>query len=255
MPSVSPSTRPPDSVLGRVMALLSAFDADTPVLSLAELSRRCGLPKPTVHRMVAELCEQRLLRRDEAGRYLLGLRLFELGELVPQQRTLREAALPLMEDLREATRCRIHLSVLDGIDVVYVEILGTADAGVPSRPGGRLPAHTTGVGKAILAYSTPEVIRARIDAGLTPLTARTISTEDAFLAELRKIRTVGMALDLEENTPGIFCVAAPVFGADRRIRASLSVTGRSEQLDPAAVGPAVRTAAFTLTRALRAHGL
>lgn len=259
MPSTSPSPdlgrKPPESVLGRVMVVLSAFDADTPALTLAELSRRAGLPKPTVHRMAVELCEQRLLRRDEAGRYLLGLRLFELGELVPQHRTLREAALPLMEDLREATRSRIHLAVLNGVDVLYVEILGIGDVGVPSRTGGRLPAHATGVGKVILAYSSPDVVRARIEAGLPRLTARTITREDAFMAELRKIRTVGMALDMGENTPGISCVAAPVYGSDRKIRAALSVTGRTERLDPGAVGPAVRTAAFALTRELRSSRL
>ena len=85
--------------------------------------------------------------------------LFERGELVPQHRSLSEAALPVMEDLREATRQRIHLAVLEGVDVVYVEILGTGGLDVTSRTGGRLPAHATGVGKAILAYCRPPPCR------------------------------------------------------------------------------------------------
>ena len=98
------------------------------------------------------------------------------GELVPAHRSLSEAALPVMEDLREATRQRIHLAVLEGVDVVYVEILGSSGVDVTSRTGGRLPAHATGVGKAILAYSSAATVRARIEAGLPRLTPRTIAT-------------------------------------------------------------------------------
>ncbi len=94
-----------------------------------------------------------------------------------------------------------------------------------SRTGGRLPAHATGVGKVILAYSSAATVRARVEAGLPRLTPRTISTPGGLTRELRKIRSVGMALDLEESHAGVSCVAAPVFGADRRVRAGLSVTG------------------------------
>ena len=74
-------------------------------------------------------------------------------------------------------------------------------------------------------------------------------------AELRKIRSVGMAMDLEESTPGVSCVAAPVFGSDRRVTAALSITGRTAHFDPGTLGPAARTAAFTLSRILRTSGL
>ena len=131
-------------------------------------------------------------------------------------RSLSAAALPVMEDLREATRQRIHLAVLEGVDVVYVEILGTSGVDVTSRTGGRLPAHATGVGKVILAYSSAATVRARVEAGLPRLTPRTIATAGNLTRELRKIRSVGMALDLEESHLGVSCVAAPVFGADRQ---------------------------------------
>jgi DNA-binding IclR family transcriptional regulator len=160
-----------------------------------------------------------------------------------------------MEDLREATRQRIHLAVLDGVDVVYVEILGTGGLEVVSRTGGRLPAHATGVGKAMLAYSPAATVQARIEAGLPRLTPRTISTSGGLVRELRKIRSVGMALDLEEAQLGVSCVAAPVFGADRKVAAGLSVTGVTGSVDPGTLGPAVRTAAFTLSRLLRESGL
>ncbi len=243
------------SVLGRVLSVLRAFDAASPVLALAEISRRADLPKSTVHRLLAEMTQERLLDRDEDGRYRLGLRLFELGELVPQHRTLSDAALPIMEDLREATHQRVHLAVLDGIDVVYVEILGSAGRPISSRTGGRLPAHATGVGKAILAYSPASVVKARIDAGLPRATPRTIATSGALIRELREVRTQGTAYDREESHLGISCVAAPVFGHDRKIRAGLSVTGPTAKLDPVRFGVAVRTAALSLSRELRESGL
>jgi IclR family transcriptional regulator, acetate operon repressor len=247
------------TLLARAASIVGAFDEPSPVLSLAELTARTGLPKSTVHRIVAELLDLRILEWQESGvsgaGYHLGMWLFERGELVPVHRSLSDAALPVMEDLREATRQRIHLAVLDGVDVVYVEILGTGGLEVVSRTGGRLPAHATGVGKAMLAYSPAATVQARIEAGLPRLTPRTISTSGGLVRELRKIRSVGMALDLEEAQLGVSCVAAPVFGADRKVAAGLSVTGVTGSVDPGTLGPAVRTAAFTLSRLLRESGL
>lgn len=250
---------PPVSLLARAAAVVGAFDHRSPSLSLAELARRTGLPKSTVHRIVGELVGLRVLERTEPGAgadgYRLGMWLFERGELVPAHRTLSDAALPVMEDLRAATRQRIHLAVLEGVDVVYLEILGDIALDISSRTGGRVPAHATGVGKAILAYSSAATVRARIEAGLPRLTPRTIVTPGGFTAELRKIRSSGMALDLEEGNLGVSCVAAPVFGANHKVRAGLSVTGPTASIDPGTLGPAVRTAAFTLSRVLRESGL
>lgn len=246
------------SLLARAAAVVGAFDHRSPSLSLAELSRRTGLPKSTVHRIVGELVGLRVLERTEPGAadgYRLGMWLFERGELVPAHRSLSDAALPVMEDLRAATRQRIHLAVLEGVDVVYLEILGDIGIDIASRTGGRVPAHATGVGKAILAYSSAATLRARIEAGLPRLTPRTIVTPGGLTAELRKIRSCGMALDLEEANLGVSCVAAPVFGANHKVRAGLSITGATASVDPGTLGPAVRTAAFTLSRVLRESGL
>ena len=246
----------PSGMLGRTLAVLEAFDAHaSSSLALAEIARRSGLPKSTVHRIAGEMCRERLLERLDDGSYRLGLRLFEIGERVPTHRSLSEAALPIMEDLREATRQRIHLAVLEGNEVVYVEILGGSDLSIGSRTGGRYPAHATGVGKAILAFSPAAVVRARIEAGLPRLTARTITTPGALQRDLQEVRTVGFAQDREESHVGISCVAAPVFGSDRKVVAALSITGRTTSIDPVRLGTAIRTAAATLSRSLRESGL
>jgi DNA-binding IclR family transcriptional regulator len=240
-----------NSVLGRAVRLLAAFDVDHPQLTLAELARRSGLPKSTAHRMVGELAEHRLLEVDPDG-VRLGMRLFELGQLAPRERSLRETARPLMEDLREVTGATVHLAVLEGVEVVYLEILrGKGAPSMPSRIGGRMPAHATGVGKAILAFSPPEVVTARIDAGLAALSRHTIVQPGRLMRELGRIQAQGVAFDVEESGLGVVCAAAPVFGHGGGVVGALSVTGRAGRLDAARQAPAVRTAALALSRQLR----
>jgi DNA-binding IclR family transcriptional regulator len=246
----------PASVLERALSLLDAFGVDRTELGISQLSRRTGLAKSTTHRLVGELVRLGLLEQvgllERGGPGVrLGMHLFELGQLVPRQRTLKDAALPFMEDLREATQNNVHLAILEGIEVVYVEILRVRDSQpLPSRVGGRMPAHATGVGKAILANSPPEVIKARIDAGLARRSPYTIIMPGALTRELRTIAETGVSYDRQESAVGIVCAAAPVFGPDGAIAAALSVTGRAERLDIERMAPAVRTAALALSRHL-----
>ncbi len=114
----------PTSVLERVFAILDCFSAEQPELTLAELASRTAIPKPTVHRLAKVLVDQRLLNRTDAG-FRLGIRLFELGELVGERRDLRDASLPFLQELFELTHETIHLGVLEGDEVLYfVKIVG-----------------------------------------------------------------------------------------------------------------------------------
>jgi len=155
-------------VLERASRVLACFTVDRPEMSLSDLARRSGLPKSTVHRLLVELEHLGFIECHD-GRIGLGLRLFELGQLVPRQRELREAALPFMEDLREVTRQTVHLAVRDGLEVVYLEILGSQEIPqLPSRIGGRMPLYCTGVGNVLLAFGDPETVDAVIAEGLRP---------------------------------------------------------------------------------------
>ncbi|MDI3313816.1 MAG: IclR family transcriptional regulator [Mycobacterium sp.] len=242
------------SVLARATAILSAFDRDRRPLGISELARRTGLAKSTVHRLTAELTRHGLLERRSEG-LVLGLRLFELGELVPRQLDLREAALPYMADLRAATRQTVHLAVLDGTEVVYVEILRHHDAPpLPSRVGGRLPAHATAVGKAILAFSDPDVTEAVLRAGLRRLAERTITNPDLLRRTLKFTRAHGIAYDYEESQAGLVCAASPITTATGDVAGALSVSGWAGRLNVRRLGPAVRTAALTLSRDLASSG-
>jgi DNA-binding IclR family transcriptional regulator len=236
------------------MSVLDAFSPDDAGLSVSELGRRTGLAKSTVHQLAGELYRLGLLEHTPEG-LLLGLRLFELGQLSPRQRHVREAALPLMEDLREATRSTVHLAVREGIEVVYVEILrAKAGPSLPSQVGGRMPAHATGVGKAMLAFSPPAAVGERIEAGLPPRSPFAIVAPGQLLRELEAVRRTGIAYDREESGIGTVCVAAPVLASNGHPVAALSVSGRSTDLDIERMGPAVRTAALALGRQLAAKG-
>ncbi|WP_344955800.1 IclR family transcriptional regulator [Actinomadura miaoliensis] len=249
----SAMTPPPaeDSLPSRIAAVLGAFRAGDDAVGAAELARRTGLPRSTVHRITGDLVRAGLLERH--GRKVsLGLALFEIGQRVPRQRVLREAAVPFMSDLREATRQTVHLAVLDGREVVYVEKLTTPGGPpLPSAVGGRVPATATGVGKAILAFSPPATVEPLLSGPLPRLTERTITAPGLLVRELRRIHREGVAYDREESGPGVTCVASPVLGPGRQAIAALSLSGWTSQMRPARYAPAVRTAALTLTRALR----
>jgi DNA-binding IclR family transcriptional regulator len=241
---------PARSVLERAVRILGAYGPADRTLTLAEMTRRTGIPKPTVHRLAGELLELGLLE-GEGGVYRLGMRMFELGQLVPLQRDLRDAALPFMQDLFEATHETVHLAVLDGTDVLYIDkIAGHRRVAVGSRVGGRLPAHCTAVGKAILAVSPPAVLDALLAAGLVRRTAFTIAAPKVLRRHLATVARVGVAYEREESDLGVTCAASPVHGFGHHVVAAISITGPVGRLQPERYASTVRLAALALSRRL-----
>lgn len=208
----------PSAVIDRVSLVLDAFDGPGR-LTLAQIVRRTGLPRSSAHRMLERLVQLRWLRRD--GRdYELGMRLVELGSLAVHQDRLHRAAIPLLHDLHRATGLVVHLAVLDGTDVMYLEKIGDRMiAAIPTRVGGRQPAHCTAVGKAILAYNDD----AEADLAIRK-TKYSISSASQLVAELAKVRAHGVAFEREETVPGFGCVAAPIGGPGEAV-AAVSVCG------------------------------
>jgi DNA-binding IclR family transcriptional regulator len=238
------------SVLERAFRILGAYGPADRKLTLAEITRRTGIPKPTVHRLAGELLALGVLE-GERGVYRLGMRMFELGQLVPRQRDLREAALPFMQDLFEATHETVHLAVLDGTEVLYIEkISGHRRVAAGSRIGGRLPAHCTAVGKVILAFSPPDVLDAVLAAGLVRRTAFTITAPSVLRRQLAKAAGAGVAYEREESDLGVTCAASPVRGFGNHVVAAISITGPVIRLDPERYAPTVRLAALALSRRL-----
>ena len=235
--------------------VLDCFLGNTVERTVTEISRETGLPMATVHRLLATLIEWGGVERQGRGRYRLSMHVWRLGASAPQARALRDVAMPFLEDLREATHEVVHLAVLDGTEALYLEKLPSRrPATVVSRVGRRLPLHATGPGKVLLAYSGSELQDRVIAAGLRPITSSTIVTERELRSALAEIRRTGLVVSRGEMTDGSSSVAAPVFGADRSIVASLAVVAGSDQFHPASLAPLVRVVASGLSRALANEG-
>lgn len=239
----------PKSVLERVFALLDCFTADEPMLTLAQMAARTGIPRSTVHRLANVLVERRLLERTEAG-FRLGLRQFELGELVEDRRKLRDASLPFIQELFEQTRETVHLGVIDGADVLYfVKVVGYHAFPLPTRAGGRWPVHSSALGKALMAFEPPARLQI-LTSGLKPLTPYTITQPQRLLEQLETVRTAGVAFEYEESVVGNACVAAPIFDAAGKVVAAISVSGPPLRLRAEQRAPIVRRAAARISRQL-----
>ncbi|MEV5986523.1 IclR family transcriptional regulator [Streptomyces sp. NPDC052051] len=232
-----------DTVLGKSVAILRAFRPDDQAVGLAELVRRTGLHKATVHRLSGALVANRLLDRVEGG-YRPSRGLFELGILAAPELSLLEMAMPFLQDLYERTHETVHLGVREGHDVVYIaKIGGHRQAKAPSRTGGRMPLHCTAIGKALLAHSDEALWQEVLTGPLERRTPRTIVAPGALRRQLREIRETGVALEQEESTVGLQCVAAPVLGLDSRPIAAISVAGPTGRFRPERFVTQVRAAA------------
>jgi DNA-binding IclR family transcriptional regulator len=242
---------PRRSMAGRALALLGAFDAGHPRLRLTELARRAELPLATVHRLARELVSWGALERDDGGYYSIGLRLWEAATLAPVAGRLREIALPFMQDLYEATRENIHLAVHDGFDALYVEKLsGHRSVPVISRIGARLPLHSTGVGKALLAHADAAFVRSYVARPLPRFTRYTITERARLLREVRATADRGYALTNEEMTLGSCSVAVAIPADGYEPAGALGVVVRSVRPDLVRMVPDLRAAAEAIARRL-----
>jgi DNA-binding IclR family transcriptional regulator len=239
------------SVAGKVAAILSAFSFGTHQLTLAELAKRTGIPTSTAYRLATELVARRILERTDGG-YRIGLWLWEIGSRSPRSSTLQEVVLPYMEDLYEVTKENVHLGVLVGDEVLYVErITGHRAVPVQSRRAGRLPLHATGVGKVLLAYAPDGLVDRLAGDAFVRFTPHTVVDAAKLRQELAEIRRTGVAYANEELTPGTLSVAAPLLDSRGRAIAALSLVVRSNRADVRRLGPAVQTAARAAARELR----
>lgn len=241
------------SSLSRGLALLDVFTSPDQALSISEISRRSGVPKSTAHRLVLDLIEWGALHRGSRG-LSLGVRLFELGSLVPSSSTLRELALPFAHNLNEVTKLTSNLAIRDGSEVLYVEKITTRTLKVPhSRVGGRARMHATALGKAILAFSDSAFVDSVITGPLLAQTTKTITDPAVLRRELCEVRKECVAYDVEESRLGLFCVSAPIFhGQGGPIAGAISVTGATELAIAQRYAPAVLATAMALSSSLRA---
>ena len=207
-------TEPPSSPVDRAFDVLRVTAAGTG-LTLSEIARETGLAKSTALRLLAALERNDAVTRI-GQRYRLGPLVHELDPIPasPAYERIRRVLTPFLAHLFEATRATVHLATLHRDEVVYLNKLhGPRPIPSPSRIGGGLPAYCTGVGKAMLAFDEPAA--ERVSQGpMLAWTETTLTSADALAVELSEIRRKRRALDHAELTPGLYCVAAPVFDDD-----------------------------------------
>ena len=242
---------PGRSVTSRALAVLDAFSASSPRLSLSEIAGRAGLPLTTAHRLLGELTAWGALSRRTDGRYEIGRRLWDLGLLAPVQLELRQVAAPFLLDVHTATRETVHLAVREDVSALYVErVSGRESVPVVSQVGSRLPLHATGVGKVLLAWAPEEVLERALRTPARP-TRHTIVEPGRLRRELAEVRSRGYARTAEEMTLGAVSVAVPVTTpgpAAPLVVGALGVVVPVHRRDPAKLVPVLEVAARGIGR-------
>lgn len=223
------------SSVQNAVRLLKQFSAQDREFGVSELARRLDLSKSTVHRLLVTLTEEHLVEQNElTGRYRLGLAVYDLGAAVATGLDLHEAVIGPMEQLRAASGETVHVAVLDGREVVYVDRLESPNTmKLFIDVGRRNWSHSTASGKCLLAF-LPKVELERILDGwqLPRITSLTITNHEALRAELKETRKRGYSVNRGESALDVLSVAAPIRDGTGRLRAALSVAGPLDRLDP-----------------------
>ena len=243
------SAGPGVSVTSRVLSILGGFDAEHRSLTLTEIARRAELTLPTAHRLVGELAEWGALQRTSHGGYVIGRRLWDIGLLAPVQTDLRDVASPFLQDLYGATLATVHLAVRDGEVALFLDrVSGHASVPVVSKAGGRLPLHSTGVGKVLLAHAPAAVRNEILAAPLQRFTPYTVVQPARLASQLERVTQDGYSTTTEEMTLGACSIAIPIAVAGQTV-ASLGIVvpdlrGRARLV------PAMKVAAQGIARRL-----
>ncbi|NEK59453.1 IclR family transcriptional regulator [Geodermatophilus sabuli] len=236
----------------RLLAVLESFTPADPVLTLAEIAARTGLPKSTAHRLLGDLVEWGGIERRADARYQVGLRVWKLGLLAQSTKVLGDVAHPIMEDLHRASAENVQLAILDrGAALVVERIRGSDSVHTFTRVGARLPLHATAVGKVLAAYS-PEAERELVSRPLPAFTPNTITDPKRLRSALARTRAQGIAYVFEEMSAGAVSVACPIVDGTGEVRAAVSIVFRSTVPNPYRFAAALRTAAFGIGRSLSA---
>lgn len=201
-------------------------------LTLTEIAMQMSMAKTTVYRYLQTFSASGFVVFDtETQCYRLGLRLWELGQLVDMNLPVREVALPVMEELRDRFNETINLGVLDGKEVVY---LGMAESSfalrMQARLGARDPIYSTALGKAILAFLPEQQWPILLPTRLTARTSQTITSIAALRHELAETRKRGYSIDRSENEEGSYCIGAPIRDQRGFVAAAISLSAPAMRL-------------------------
>jgi len=216
----------------RALDILLCFTQDEPDLSLTQIAERVRIHKSTVHRLLGTLESRRFVNRNEStGLYHLGLRFVEMASLVLQDVDLQRWARPYLQRLVDECGETVDLGVLDGTDVVYLEVVESPQrVKIAAAVGQRLPALWTATGKAFMAYLPEDHVISILDAGLARHPDRALISPQDLFEDLRHSRGDGFAVSEQEYEDEINAVAAPILDGHGYPVAAIAVVGPSYRM-------------------------
>lgn len=233
----------------RTLALMRSIAMSPVPLRFADLEQQTGLPKATLHQLLGSLLSAGWLTREPEGGWLsVGLAAFEVGTRFPVQATLREVSAPILTSLLAEFNETLHFGMLSDGDVVYIDrAVSTHPVRYASPLGHRLPAYSTGLGKAMLCALPDEDIEELYPEGLQPLTEHTVTSMGDLLRELAASRDRGYTLEDQESTPGIRCIGVLVPVESRVLAMSMAIPiSRATNDDLIAAAPRLQEAAAAI---------
>jgi IclR family transcriptional regulator, pca regulon regulatory protein len=233
-----PSLREPrySQSLERGLAILECFTPEHPVLGIAEIADDLGMSRSTTHRYVITLVALGFMEQGASRKYRLGLRVTDLGMSALNSTGLREHAKPYLEELRQRSSYTVNIAVLDGAEILYVDRARSFRRGqnridLNLRPGSRLPAYCTSMGKVLLAYLPETEQRELIDnMQITRRGPNSMTSKKALRTELEHVREEGLAVNDEELAEGLYSIAVPIRNESKEVIAAINMAAHASMI-------------------------
>jgi DNA-binding IclR family transcriptional regulator len=213
----------------RVFELLSQYQNG---LTIKEISEMLSFPQSSTSSLIGTLFKEGYLSLDSYNKYKLGPKLIQIGSAAMESLDVSSQARPYLKRLMEDVQETVFMAVLSEKDLVYVaKIDNNRSIRTTAQPGGHKPLYCTGLGKAFLAFMDAQQKNDILNSTeLLPITNHTITEKQELEKQLETFKQLGHSIDDEENEEGLFCMAAPIFGADGTIQAAISVAGPKERM-------------------------
>jgi DNA-binding IclR family transcriptional regulator len=218
--------------LSRGLDMLELLSENPQGLELHQIARMMSLPKSTAYNLAQTLTSSKYAFKQEDGKYLLGLKMFEVGSAAVNDLDLAAVIRQYMQEVYRECNETMHCGMITGREVVYIDKLeSTRSVRMSSRIGVRMPLHAPAMGKAMLAaYSDAEIMSLYSGVTLEALTDKTITSLPKLVSEMKPIREAGFAVERGENCEGVTCQAVAITGRDGKPQYALSISAPSFRL-------------------------
>ncbi|WP_028391977.1 IclR family transcriptional regulator [Bacillus cihuensis] len=217
----------------RVLRVFELLSQKPHGLTIKEISETLSFPQSSTSGLIGTLFREGYLSLDSANTYKLGPKLIQIGSAAMESLDISSQGYPFLKQLMEDVQETVFMAVLSDQDLVYIaKIDSNRSIRTSAQPGGQKPLYCTGLGKVFLAFMPEQNRHTILNAvELLPITKQTITDKQQLLEQLRIFWQLGYSIDDEENEEGLFCLAAPVYGADQTIQAAISVAGPKERMN------------------------